>query len=286
MGLNEAAGYGGVALAAAATGWLAAELAPLDVIVVAGAAVAAVGFVGSLLLVRDTAAWVALEQRLHHPEADGAAPPLRRALAGGTYADPGLRSCSQAGFVNNLNDGLAWGLVPLYLAANGAGLGQIGLVAGIYPAVWGAGQIAAGAWSDRIGRKPLIVAGMLLQALALAVLAASGARVAVAAAAAALLGAGTALVYPTLIAAISDLVPPVARAPQLGVYRFWRDGGYAGAILAGALADIATFEVAIATVSALTALSGAWVYFDMPRPPRSPAETLRLSAARGRSSVG
>src|SRR5204863_2352618 len=122
--------------------------------------------------------------------------------------------------VNNLNDGLAWGLVPLFLAAHGAGVGQIGLVAAVYPAVWAVAQIATGHWSDTIGRKPLIVAGMLLQAVALAVLALSGGRVAIASATAVLLGLGTALVYPTLIAAMSDAVSPVPRAPVVGVYRF------------------------------------------------------------------
>lgn len=128
--------------------------------------------------------------------------------------------------MNNLNDALAWGLIPLYLAANGATVGEVGLVAGVYPAVWGIGQIWTGHWSDRVGRKPLIVAGMLLQAAALAVLAGSDGSVPIAVATAVALGAGTALVYPTLIAAISDVVSPVARAPVVGVYRFWRDMGY------------------------------------------------------------
>jgi MFS family permease len=170
--------------------------------------------------------------------------------------------------VNNLNDALAWGLVPLYLAADGASVGQIGLVAGIYPAVWGVAQIATGAWSDRVGRKPLIVAGMLTQAIALCVLAAGGGDVAAALFAAVLLGLGTALVYPTLIAAISDEVSPVARASAVGVYRFWRDSGYvAGALLAGVVADELSFEAAIAIVAALTALSGIWVAVEG-TPPR------------------
>ena len=128
--------------------------------------------------------------------------------------------------MNNLNDALAWGLIPLFLASEGASPSQIGLVAGLYPGVWGVGQILAGQWSDRVGRKPLIVAGMLIQAAALGLLAASGGAVALATVAAIGLGAGTALVYPTLIAAISDAVSPVARPPTLGVYRFWRDMGY------------------------------------------------------------
>ena len=148
-------------------------------------------------------------------------------------------------------------------------MGEIGLVAGLYPAVWGIGQIGTGHWSDTLGRKPLIVAGMLIQALALALLAASGGVVALAAVAAVGLGAGTALVYPTLIAAISDAVTPVARAPTVGVYRFWRDMGYVvGGLIAGVLADAIDFTAAIAVVAGLTALSGLWVAFDMPRSPR------------------
>jgi MFS family permease len=155
--------------------------------------------------------------------------------------------------------------VPLFLAAGGAGLGEIGLIAGLYPAVWGIGQIWTGHWSDTVGRKPLIVAGMLVQAGALGLLAASGGAIGPAALAAIGLGLGTALVYPTLIAAISDSVAPVGRASAIGVYRFWRDMGYvAGGLLAGLLADAIDFGGAIAAVAVLTALSGLWVVADMP----------------------
>jgi MFS family permease len=285
LGLNEAAGYGGVAVAAAVSGWLASEVAARDVLVGAGAAIALAGLLASLLLVRDTAAHVALEQAGHATGADTAAPPLREAFADATYRRPALRACSQAGLVNNLNDALAWGLVPLYLAAHGASVQSIGLVAGIYPAVWGVAQIWTGHWSDRAGRKPLITAGMLLQAAALGLLAATDGEVTLAAAAATALGAGTALVYPTLIAAISDAVSPVARASTVGVYRFWRDMGYvAGGLIAGAASDALGFGGAIAVVAALTAASGLWVAIDLPatgseqrprsdapRPARSPA---------------
>ena len=185
-----------------------------------------------------------------------------------------MRSCSQAGLVNNLNDGLAWGLVPLFLAAHGASVAQVGLVAAVYPGVWAIAQIGTGNWSDTIGRKPLIVAGMLLQAAALGVLALSDGAVATATVTAVLLGLGTALVYPTLIAAISDAVSPVARAPVVGVYRFWRDSGYAlGALLAGGVADALGYGGAIAVVAALTAASGLWVLGDMPGGARSAATT-------------
>jgi MFS family permease len=231
-------------------------------------------FLVSVVFVRDTAAHVALEQAGR----PGAPLRLREAFARASYRSPALRSCSQAGLVNNLNDGLAWGLVPLFLAAHGAGAARIGLVAAVYPGIWSVAQIAAGHWSDTIGRKPLIVAGMLLQAVALALLAGSDGGIALATAAAALLGLGTALVYPTLIAAISDAVSPVARAPVVGVYRFWRDLGYAiGAVIAGGVADAVGYGGAIALVAGLTAASGLWVLADMP------ASSLTLVSAAPRT---
>ena len=278
LGLNEAAGYGGVALAAAVSGWLAADLVARDVLVVGGAAVALLGLAITVAFVRDTAEHVALEQARHHDAAERA-PRIRDAFPDASYRVPALRSCSQAGLVNNLNDALTWGLVPLFLAAHGASIGEVGLVAGIYPAVWGVGQIWTGHWSDSVGRKPLIVAGMLIQAAALALLAASDGRVGVAVVAAIALGAGTALVYPTLIAAVSDAVSPVARAPVVGVYRFWRDMGYvAGGLVAGLLADAIDFGGAIAVVAALTALSGLWVAVDLPRGRTSASEPAAARA--------
>jgi MFS family permease len=272
LGLNESAGYGGVALAAGISGWLAADLAARDVLVLAGAAIAVTAFLVSVLFVRDTADHVALEQA-HHGDRGRAepAPGLRDAFTAATYREPALRSCSQAGLVNNLNDALAWGLVPLFLAAHDAGVASIGLVAALYPAVWSLAQIPAGHWSDTIGRKPLIAAGMLVQAAALALLAISDGAVLPAAMSAVALGLGTALVYPTLIAAMSDFVSPVARAPVVGVYRFWRDAGYvAGALIAGVAADALGYGGAIGIVAGLTALSGLCVVLDMPRRP-SPA---------------
>jgi MFS family permease len=264
LGLNEAAGYGGVAVAAALTGLLASELAPRDVLVGGGAAIALLALLASALFVRDTADHVALEQSQEAPADSEESPSLRSAFPDATYREPALRACSQAGLVNNLNDALAWGLVPLFLASRGASASEIGIVAGIYPAVWGIGQIWAGHASDRVGRKPLIVSGMLLQAGALALLAASDGAVGLAVAAAAALGAGTALVYPTLLAAISDVVSPVARAPVVGVYRFWRDMGYvAGGLLAGVAADVLGYGGAIGIVAAITAASGAWVATDL-----------------------
>ncbi|HZB85230.1 MAG TPA: MFS transporter [Gaiellaceae bacterium] len=257
LGLNESAGYLGVAVTAFATGVLAASFAPRTLVWVGGAAIAALGTALSLIFVRDTSAHVAREQRAHGQAGSAS---LRAAFAAATLREPMLRACSQAGLVNNLNDALAWGLVPLYLAAHGASATEIGLVAGVYPAVWGAGQLLTGWLSDHVGRKPLITAGMLVQAGALALLVAGGGAFASALVAAVLLGVGTALVYPTLIAAVSDGVQPVERAPAVGVYRFWRDFGFVvGALLAGLVADAAGAGAAIAIVAALTAGSGLWV---------------------------
>jgi MFS family permease len=266
LGLNESAGYGGVALAAGLSGWLAADLAARDVLVLGGAIIAALAFLLSVLFVRDTAPHVALEQASQARGIDAPPPTLGAAFAEATYRSAPLRACSQAGLVNNLNDALAWGLVPLFLAAHGAGVASVGLVAALYPAVWSIAQIATGHWSDSVGRKPLIAGGMLLQAAALSLLALSGGALALAAAAAVALGLGTALVYPTLIAAMSDAVSPVARAPVVGVYRFWRDMGYVvGGLLAGATADALGYGGAIGLVAGLTAASGLWVLRDMPR---------------------
>ena len=272
LGLNESAGYLGVAAMAFATGALAASVAPRTVVWVGALVVAVAGTLLSLAFVRDTGAHVAHEQRLHHG-GTGERHSLRHAFAEATYRQPVLRACSQAGLVNNLHDALAWGLAPLYLAAHGAGAAEIGAVAALYPAVWGAGQLLTGWLSDHTGRKPLIVLGMLVQAAGLALLVAGGGDVAPALGAAALLGAGTALVYPTLIAAVADTVQPRDRAPAVGVYRFWRDTGFAvGALLAGLLADAAGAGAAIATVAVLTAASGVAVFATRwPRPGEAPS---------------
>jgi MFS family permease len=259
LGLNESGGYVGVAVAAFVTGAAAATIAPRTVVWVASLVVAVIGLLVSALLVRDTGGHVALEQRFH-----GDAAPhdhgLRRAFVRGTVSDPVLRACTQAGLVNNLNDALAWGLVPLYLTATGADVHEIGIVAAAYPAVWGGAQLLTGWLSDHVGRKPLIVTGMLVQAGALAVLVAGGGAFAPSLAAAILLGAGTALVYPTLIASVADAVAPRARAAAVGVYRFWRDAGIvAGALLAGFASDRFGIDAAIVAVAVLTAASGAVV---------------------------
>jgi MFS family permease len=282
LGLNESAGYLGVALTALATGALAATYAPRTLVWAGAAAIAGLGTTVSLLFVRDTGNHVDEEQRLRGA---AVASTLRSAFVRGTVGDRVLRACSQAGLVNNLNDALAWGLAPLYLAANGASVTEVGVVAAVYPAVWGLGQLATGALSDHTGRKPLIATGMLVQAGALALLVAGGGEFPPALGAAILLGVGTALVYPTLIAAVSDVAQPVDRAQLVGVYRFWRDFGFVvGAVLAGTLADAFGSGTAIVVVAALTAGSGVWVaatrWGERPAPLRRTAAELLAEAQR------
>jgi MFS family permease len=282
LGLNESAGYLGVALTAFATGALAPTYAPRTLVWAGAAVIAGLGLLISLLFIRDTGAHVDEEQRLRGA---AVASTLRSAFVRGTVRDRVLRACSQAGLVNNLNDALAWGLAPLYLAANGASITEVGIVAAIYPAVWGLGQLATGALSDHTGRKPLITTGMLVQAGALTLLVAGGGAFLPALGAAILLGIGTALVYPTLIAAVSDMAQPVDRAQLVGVYRFWRDFGFVvGAVLAGTLADAFGSGTAIVVVASLTAGSGIWVaatgWGERPAPLRRTASELLSEAQR------
>jgi MFS family permease len=259
LGFNEAAGYLGVAATAFATGALAASFAPRTVVWVGAALIATAGLLISVFAVRDTGAHVAHEQDAY----GDATPPhrgLRGAFAHASVRDPILRACSQAGLVNNLNDALAWGLAPLYLAAHGASVREIAVAAAAYPVVWGAGQLVTGWLSDHTGRKPLITAGMLVQAGALGLLVAGDGAFAPSLVAAALLGLGTALVYPTLIAAVSDASQPRDRARVVGVYRFWRDLGFVlGALIAGIGADVTSAQTAILIVALLTGASGLFV---------------------------
>jgi MFS family permease len=257
LGLNESAGYLGLAATAFVSGALASAFAPRMIIWIGALAIVLVGLLGTAAFVRDTSGHVAHEQRGH---GEREALPLRAAFAQATVHEPVLRACAQAGLVNNLNDALAWGLAPLYLAANGASPAEIGAVAAVYPAVWGFLQLATGWLSDSVGRKPLITLGMLVQALALGLLVAGGGTFTMALAAAALLGVGTALVYPTLLAAVSDVVEPRDRASAVGVYRFWRDSGLVvGALLVGFIADAGGSAKTIILVAGLTGLSGLFV---------------------------
>jgi MFS family permease len=259
-GLNEAAGYGAVAFTALATGWIAAEYGLRPGPFLLGLAYAILGLGASVLFVKETRGHVELEQALIERPA---APRWHVVFWRTTLREPSLSAASQAGLVNNLNDGMAWGLLPLFYAAAGLSIGEIGVLAAVYPAVWAIVQIGTGGLSDRIGRKPLIVGGMLVQAGAIAIIA-TGSTFTVWLLAAAVLGLGTAMVYPTLLAAIADVADPAWRSSAIGVYRWWRDLGFAvGALLAGVIADRLGMSAAIATVAAVTAGSGLIVLVRM-----------------------
>ncbi|HZT64199.1 MAG TPA: MFS transporter [Acidimicrobiales bacterium] len=281
MGLNEAAGYGAVAVTAFATGLIAARAGLRPDPFFLGMAFAGLGLGLSTLFVRETHGHARHEARTHVAASAEAHAGLstKEVFALTSFRERALSAASQAGMVNNLNDGVAWGIFPLYFAAGGLSIGRIGVLAALYPAVWGLGQLVTGALSDRIGRKWLIAGGMWTQAVAIGLIAvvhgfwpwAGGAL---------LLGAGTAMVYPTLLAAIGDVAHPSWRASSVGVYRLWRDGGFAvGALLAGAIADALGMTAAIWAVAGLTAASGAVVAVRM-------YETHRRPTARPTGGTG
>jgi MFS family permease len=266
MGFNEAAGYAALAATAMATGAIAARWGLRPAPFLLGAAFAALGLGLSALAVKETRGHARAEAAAHPVPADAgfAAPATTRAIAWRTSAgDKALSAASWAGLVNNLNDALAWGVFPLLFAAHGLSVARIGVLAALYPAVWGGGQLLTGWLSDRVGRKRLIVAGMWVQAAAIALVAA-GHGFGVWALAATALGAGTAMVYPTLLAVIGDVAHPAWRARAVGIYRLWRDGGFAvGALLAGAIADAFGPVAAVWAVAALTAAAGLTVAVRM-----------------------
>ena len=287
MGLNEFAGYFAVAGSALATGFVAAHYGLRPQPFYLGVGFVVVGLLLSVLAVRDTTHHVATEskqrgdldslgsQRIESstpfkPASEGradlspeGAPTQLDVFLRTSFKDKNLSSVSQAGLVNNLNDGMAWGLFPLFFAAAEMDLGQIGILAAIYPATWGVAQLVTGAWSDRVGRKWLIACGMWVQALGIAAVVVS-ARFMGFAGGAALLGVGTAMVYPTLLASIGDVAHPSWRASSVGVYRLWRDLGYAiGALFAGLAADALGLPAAMWLVAALTFASGAVVAVRM-----------------------
>jgi predicted MFS family arabinose efflux permease len=273
MGLNEAAGYLGVAGTALATGYIAAAYGLRPGPFLLGAAFIAVGLGLSVLAIRETHHHAKAEAASHVSVHAGAQAGLtnREVFTLTSFRDKSLSSVSQAGMVNNLNDGLAWGLFPVLFATAGLSIERIGILAAVYPAVWGAGQLVTGALSDRIGRKPLIVGGMIVQGAALAMVAV-GADFGIWLAAVILLGAGTAMVYPTLLAAIGDVAHPQWRARSVGIYRLWRDGGFAvGALLSGIIADAYGIPAAVGVVAGLTAASGVLVAVRMRSTDHHPA---------------
>lgn len=266
MGLNEFAGYFAVAASALATGWLASTYGLRPQPFYLGVGYVLCGSLLSVFAIRETHQHAATEST--RASSDSAMLSASAVFHRTTWRDRNLSSVTQAGLVNNLNDGMAWGLFPLWFAAAGIPLAQIGGLVAIYPAVWGLSQIGTGLWSDRIGRKPLIVWGMVLQAMGIAVTAMSS-RWTGLATGGVLLGLGTASVYPTLLATIGDVAHPSWRASAVGVYRLWRDMGYVlGALLAGSIADVFGLRTALWTVAALTLASGLWAQQRM-------RETLR-----------
>jgi MFS family permease len=261
-GMNEVAGYSSVGLTALITGFLSATYGARPVPYLLGVLISALGLGLSVFFVRETSA-----HARHEGDAvvRGALDPrtFRETFLRTTLRNRSLSSVCQAGLVNNLNDGMAWGLLPIFLAQEGLRTSRIAVVAAVYPIVWGLGQIGTGPLSDRMGRKPLIVSGLWIQAVAIVGLVVAGGFVGWTASAV-VLGLGTALVYPTLIAAVGDVAHPSWRASALGTYRLWRDLGFAvGALLSGAIADAFGIPAAITTVGAITALSGTVVAVRM-----------------------
>lgn len=269
MGLNEAAGYAAVAITAATTGYLAARYGLRPAPFLLGAAYVALGLGLTAFFVRETREHARHEAGTHTARADGRHDHLHAGLTdrdvfGHTsLREPALSAASQAGMVNNLNDGLAMGLFPILFVTSGLSITDMGILTALYPMVWGLGQLVTGPLSDRWGRKHLITAGMLTQAAALGLIALTDAY-AVWAVATVLLGAGTAMVYPTLLAVVGDVAHPAWRARAVGVYRLWRDSGFAvGAVVSGVVADLWGLRAAVWVVAAITAASGIVVAVRM-----------------------
>lgn len=258
MGLNEFAGYLAVSLAALMTGYIAAAYGIRPYPFYPGIIFALLGLLLSLFFVRETQPFATLEAHTHPTPIAATAhqPSFRQILWLTSWKDKTLFAISQAGMVNNLNDGMVWGLLPLFLLGHDLSLRRIAILAATYPGVWGVMQLFTGALSDRWGRKWLIASGMWIQAVGIGLLV-MGRNFAIWLGGVGLLGLGTAMVYPTLLAAISDVAHPEWRGSAVGVYRLWRDGGYAvGALLAGVLADVVGIPIAIGIIGGLTLCSG------------------------------
>ena len=285
MGLNEAAGYGAVALTSLAAGYLAAEHGLRPAPFLLGLSYTALALGLSTLAVRETRGHAQAEAANHVARPDGRHDHLhgelsnRAVFAQTSLREPALSSASQAGLVNNLNFGLSWGLFPLLFAGSGMSVGRIGVLFALYPAVWGVGQLFTGALSDRWGRKHLITAGMLTQASALVVIATAN-SFAPWATGTILLGAGTSMVYPTLLAAIGDVAHPAWRGRAVGIYRVWRDLGYAvGALMGGVVADLWGLRAAVWVAAAITLASALVVAVRMYET-HQPAEAVGTPGGR------
>jgi MFS family permease len=283
MGLNEFAGYVAVAGSALGTGLVATHYGLRPEPFYLGVAFVVIGFLLSVFAVRETKHHVATEANLATVPADALS--QRDVFWRTTLTDRNLSSVSQAGLVNNLNDGMAWGLFPLFFAAAGMRLDEIGTLAAVYPATWGFAQLFTGALSDRLGRKWLIASGMWVQAAGIGVVVVAPSFAGFGAGAV-LLGLGTAMVYPTLLAAIGDVAHPSWRASAVGVYRLWRDLGYAiGAVLAGVVADALGLPSAMWVVAALTFVSGLVAAFRMTETLRKPGRPVIAANMLGNPRV-
>jgi MFS family permease len=257
MGLNEFAGYISVALVAFLTGWIAGEYGVRPYPFYTGIVLVVLGLLGSIFLVKDTKHHVAKETTTSN------IPRLKNIFWDTTWKNKNLGSVTQAGLINNLNDGMVWGIFPIMLAAKGFSLAEIGIITAIYPAVWGLGQLATGAMADRICKKDMLYTGMLLQAIALVALLWANSMVHFIILSS-LLGWGTAMVYPTFLATVAENTNPHDRAKSIGIFRLWRDMGYAiGAILTGIIADLISINAAILFIGLLTFLSALIIYFRM-----------------------
>jgi MFS family permease len=269
LGLNEFAGYLAVGVTALATGYLASVYGLRSVPFYLGIGYAVLGLLLSWLLVRDTRELTQLEHSAPAAMPLPASQNFRAIFARTTWGDRTLFAACQAGLINNLNDGMSWGIFPIFFAAQELHIEGIGFLKFIYPAVWGVGQIVTGPLADVVGRKRLIAGGMIVQAISIWLILVSS-TFTWWIAGSVLLGIGTAMVYPALLAVVSDAAAPLWRARSLGVYRFWRDMGYAiGALLAGVLADLLGLGWAIGVVGGLTLCSGVIVALVMRETHRS-----------------
>ncbi|MCL4252989.1 MAG: MFS transporter [Anaerolineae bacterium] len=254
-GLNEFAGYLAMALSTVVIGWIASETALRPYPFYLGVGFAIIGLGMSIFLVQETRPYAQLEAK-NHPQANAEKPRFKAIFWRVSWQDRRFFSLSQSGLVNNLNDVVVWGLLPLLAVSAQISVADAAILGSMYLGVWGFGQLFTGALSDKIGRKPLIIGGLWVQASGIAWLALSS-QSASWLGAVAIMGLGTAMVYPTLLAAVSDLAHPSWRASALGVYRLWRDSGYAfGAVIGGILSDVFTLQVAVLIIAILTALSG------------------------------
>jgi MFS family permease len=259
MGLNEFAGYIAVAIVAFATGWIASEYGLRPYPFYLGIVLAIAGLLTSWLFIKDTRHHVA------HETSSSTVAKLKNIFWETTWKNKNLGSVTQAGLINNLNDGMAWGLFPILLATKGFTVGQIGIITAVYPAVWGIGQLFTGKMADHFCKKDLLFWGMLLQGLTLVALLFAGTMVHFIILSS-LLGWGTAMVYPTFLATVAENTHPADRARSLGIFRFWRDLGYAaGAIITGIIADTAGLNASVLTIGLLTILSALIILLRMNR---------------------